>query len=54
MQVGKDFMTWSKDECFIFDESCEHAVFVPENMSSIRVVIIVDFANPLLMNEKDY
>ena len=54
MQVGTDFMTWSHDECFVFDESCEHAVFVPQNMSSIRVVLIVDFANPLLLHKKDY
>jgi len=54
MRVGSDFMEWSEDQCFIFDEACDHAVYVPSNMSSIRVVMIVDFANPLLLKEKDY
>ena len=42
------------DECFVFREACEHAVRVPREAVGPRVVLLADFANPLLARDADY
>ena len=37
-----------EEECFVFDESCEHEVIFETNDSIPRIVLIVDFVNPSL------
>jgi aspartyl/asparaginyl beta-hydroxylase (cupin superfamily) len=52
MRVGaQGWRTWTANESFVFDESCEHEV---EIGSDARTVLLVDFANPLLMSVQDY
>lgn len=53
MRVGSQgWRTWKVNESFVFDESCEHEVEV--NGSVPRTVLLVDFANPLLLSPRDY
>ena len=54
IRVGTETMAWREGQCFVFDESCEHEVFIAPSASHARVVLILDFANPFLLNEKDY
>lgn len=44
--------TWSVNQSFVFDESCEHEVEVGGALA--RTVLLVDFANPLLVSKQDY
>ena len=44
--------TWTANESFVFDESCEHEVEV--GGSGGRTVLLVDFANSLLSSQEDY
>eukprot|EP01084_Bolivina_argentea_P094433 169764_1 len=44
-----DNMSEEKEECFVFDESCEHEVIFDGDVADApRVVLIVDFVNPFL------
>lgn len=53
MRVGlQGWRSWTMNESFVFDESCEHEVEV--NGNEPRTVLLVDFSNPLLLSEKDY
>eukprot|EP00750_Incisomonas_marina_P017473 INCI2075.1.p1 GENE.INCI2075.1~~INCI2075.1.p1 ORF type:complete len:496 (-),score=77.51 INCI2075.1:209-1696(-) len=64
LRVGTSTRSWHQNQCFIFDESCEHSVDwfndskpLQEGIasgSSWRVVLIVDFANPLLAASHDF
>ena len=52
MRVGaQGWRSWTANESFVFDESCEHEV---EIGNGARTVLLVDFANPLLMSVQDY
>jgi hypothetical protein len=44
--------TWTTNQSFVFDESCEHEVEVGGALP--RTVLLVDFANPLLVSKQDY
>jgi hypothetical protein len=44
--------TANQSSSFVFDESCEHEVEV--DGSEPRTVLLVDFANPLLVSQQDY
>jgi hypothetical protein len=52
MRVGSQWRTWKVNESFVFDESCEHEVEVGGNLP--RTVLLMDFANPLLLSPRDY
>ena len=53
IRVGlQGWRTWTMGESFVFDESCEHEVRVIG--SEPRTVLLVDFANPLLLEQQDY
>jgi aspartate beta-hydroxylase len=56
INVGTERRQWKENECFVFDETCQHEVIIPpSNMASMpRVVLIVDFANPMLLTETLY
>lgn len=54
LRVGQERRPWKAGSCFVFDESCEHEVFVERDIADVRAVLIVDFANPLLLNESDF
>ena len=54
LRVGDRKKRWEIDQCFIFDESCEHEVKLPKNMDMPRLVLIVDFANILLETRDTY
>ncbi|GMH98436.1 hypothetical protein TrST_g1825 [Triparma strigata] len=56
IRVGDEKRSWEVGECFIFDESCEHEVFIGGvgGDEKYRVVLIADLANPLLVNYEDY
>jgi len=53
MRVGaQGWRTWTAGEAFVFDESCEHEVLV--EASQPRTVLLLDFANPLLLQQQHY
>lgn len=52
IRVGNQIKSWEENECFVFDETCEHEVW--NNSTSTRVVLIVDFLNPLVYEFKEY
>jgi hypothetical protein len=53
MRVGSQgWRTWTANESFVFDESCEHEVQV--GGSEPRTVLLLDFANALLRSQQDY
>ena len=54
LRVGDEHYSWQEGECIVFDESCEHEVTVSKKAMSSRIVLILDFVNPLLANETDY
>eukprot|EP00944_MAST-04C_sp_MAST-4C-sp1_P013002 g13002.t1 len=54
LRVGNQKKKWEIDQCFIFDESCEHEVKLPKSMDMPRLVLIVDFANILLETRDGY
>jgi hypothetical protein len=67
MRVGNETQVWEDNECFVFDESCEHEVQMPSKDAFLprwvggkafdpypRVVFIVDIANILLKTEDLY
>jgi len=54
LRVGTARYHWKPGECIVFDESCEHEVVVRAEASGPRVVLVIDFANPLLTREEDY
>jgi hypothetical protein len=55
IKVGTETAVWEEGECFVFDESCQHEVVYPnEQVDGVRVVLIIDFCNPLLESEYDY
>lgn len=52
IRIRTETRTWEKNKCFVFDESCEHEVW--NNSTDPRVVLIVDFVNPLLEDRSDF
>ena len=54
MRVGDTWRGWLPDGCFVFRESCEHEVTINPQLPSPRVVLIADFANPLLASAALY
>ena len=53
MRVGaQGWRTWTAGEAFVFDDSCEHEVLV--EASHPRTVLLLDFANPLLLQQQHY
>jgi hypothetical protein len=52
-RVGQwGWLHWRELHSFVFDESCEHEV--RQESSSERIVLLVDFANPLLADASTY
>lgn len=54
MRVGTDTTTWKEGECFVFNESCEHEVWLSTDAGSARAVLILDFVNPFLSHDSDF
>lgn len=55
MRVGSQgWRTWTANESFVFDESCEHEVEVGGQEGDARTVLLLDFANALLQSQQDY
>ena len=54
MRVAQEEYSWKEGECIVFDESCEHEVYIGPSVSSDRIILILDFVNPLMANPSDY
>jgi hypothetical protein len=54
IRVGDSWKNWEDNNCFAFNESCEHEVLVSPSASGQRIVFIIDVANPFLYSYREY
>lgn len=48
IRVGAHRRSWREGECFVFDDSFEHEVYVPQHVSGERVIMLFHVPHPQL------